>query len=296
VKKAAKCVICLGRLNNDDFKVKDSLVSGDYFSILECKNCGLGHTCPVPAEHNLGYYYKSVEYFSHTDKPRSLLQVVYQHVRKIMITKKIGFINKYSKNGKRILDYGCGTGDFLAKCVEKGWGACGLEPDIDARKIAEKSHNIKIADNLNELEHAETETFDVITLWHVIEHVYNLNETMIRLKKLLSENGVLVLAVPNRESYDAKHYKTKWGGYDVPRHLHHFNDKAIQSLAKRHGLIVIDRKPLIFDSFFVSLLSENQKFFPLRAVKALIIGSVSNIRAFFGLNPYSSLVYFLQSQ
>jgi len=296
VKEISNCVICQNELKGSDFKVKDYLVSEESFSLLECYDCGLVHTSPVPPEKSLGDYYKSSEYFSHTDKPKSLLQKIYFFVRKIMINKKIKFINNYCQNGEKILDYGCGTGEFLAKCVKNGLKAKGLEPDDDARKIAENLLKIKIAHGFDELEESEKGIFNVITLWHVIEHVYDLNNTMEQLKNLLSNKGTLVLAVPNRDSYDAKFYKSEWGGFDVPRHLYHFNTKAINSLAKIHGFCVIKRRPLIFDSFFVSLLSEKQKYFPLRVLNAIIIGSLSNIRAFLGLNPYSSQVYFLQKE
>jgi len=294
VKERINCVVCNKKLTDTGLRAIDSLVSGEEFSLIKCDSCHLIHTSPVPLENESSRYYQSEEYISHTEKPKSAFEKLYFFVRKAMINKKINFIKRNVEKQISILDYGCGTGDFLKKCIKTGWQGFGFEPDEKAREIAKGNSKTQVFDNLKQIEKLASNPLDVITLWHVIEHVYELDKAMKVFVDILNKNGFLVLAAPNYESYDACFYKIKWGGYDVPRHLYHFNEKAIIELGKKYGFELIQKKPLIFDSFFVSMLSENNGKSFTSFMKAIIIGGISNIKAMLGFRPYSSQVYFLK--
>lgn len=227
-------------------------------------------THPIPD--NIEAYYKSDTYISHTDTNKTLIDKVYKKVRTYTLHKKLKLINSYNKkDSRKILDIGAGTGDFLKICKENNWDVVGVEPSAKAREIAIKK-NINLIPTINSID----TKFDIITMWHVLEHVINLEDYIKTLKKLLTKNGVLIIAVPNYKSYDANYYKQHWAAYDVPRHIWHFSKNSISKLFLKVTMKVVKIKPMIFDSFYVSLLSEKNKHGTFNPIKAFIIGFISN--------------------
>lgn len=283
---ALTCPACGNHQFTIALKTRDFAVSGEEFSIISCTHCNLWITSPVPEEHELARYYQSATYISHQTKSRSLLDAVYFMARRLMLRKKLRLITKHQPPG-RLLDYGCGIGSFVAYAKGHGWDATGYEPTTVAQPAA--SAGATITTNPNDLEG----TFDVITLWHVLEHLPRLRHDVQQIEKMLAPGGLLVIAVPNRESWDAQHYQTHWAALDVPRHVWHFNPGNIENLLQKFRLQLVDRKPLILDSFFVSLLSERYKKTPppIHLIKAVWHGFVSNLKAQQTKN-YSSVIYF----
>ncbi|MDN4165591.1 class I SAM-dependent methyltransferase [Cytophagales bacterium LB-30] len=272
------------------FKIcKDYTVSGETFAIVECKNCGFKFTNPRPDEQSIGKYYESEEYISHTDKAQGFIQQVYKLVRGITLYRKYRLISKLVAKGK-ILDIGCGTGDFLTQFKDRNWEVRGVEKSTKSRAIAiEKNGNI-ISEDLSQI---EDQGYDVITLWHVLEHIHTLNETLTRIRKLVKKDGYIVIAVPNEASFDAKHYGEHWAAYDVPRHLYHFNQKTLKEIAKKNKLKVKKILPMKWDSFYVSMLSEKNKGNTNPFLKGLFMGLRSNTWARNHNNNYSSVLYIL---
>ncbi|MBI9040855.1 MAG: class I SAM-dependent methyltransferase [Lutibacter sp.] len=250
-------------------------------------------TIPKPPMEELDSYYESSEYISHTDSKKSIIDKVYQIVKKYTLNKKLKLINSFNTETKNLLDVGCGTGDFLATCNSNGWNVVGVEPNQSAKNLARQkiSSSSKIHQNIFEI---KLERFDVITLWHVLEHVPDLEEYISQLQKLLKPNGVLVVAVPNYKSFDAIHYKQFWAAYDVPRHLWHFSKKSIQLLFSKHKMRVSKILPMKFDAFYVSLLSEKYKTGKSNFLTAFFVGMQSNLKAMNKMN-YSSLIYVIKS-
>jgi len=278
---------------------KDYLVSGEQFDLLLDDTLDLLMTNPKPEAKKLASYYKSENYISHTDSKKSLLDRVYQRVRSYTLKKKLKLINSFHTEEKNILDIGAGTGDFLKTCAENGWSVNGVEPNKTARNIAAKKaiHNGGLFfESIDELKKEENAflSFDVITMWHVLEHVPNLDETIFNLKKLLKPEGVLIVAVPNFKSFDAAYYKEFWAAYDVPRHLWHFSQTAIRRLFFFQAMEVIQTLPMKFDSFYVSLLSEKNKTKKMKFLNAFFIGLRSNLKAK-KTNEYSSLIYVIKN-
>lgn len=278
---------------NTFLKVKDHSVSGEIFQLIKNETYGFLETHPQPSEEKLSEYYKTEDYISHTDAKRNLLERVYHIVRSISLKRKLKLINSFQSEGKKLLDIGCGTGDFLEIAQKNNWSISGIEPNAQARDIANKKTKNLVFET-KQLLNFEKHSFDVITLWHVLEHLPKLEDHVAVFKKLLKENGTLIIAVPNHKSYDAKYYKNFWAAFDVPRHLWHFNKTSISILFGTKNMIVVNTLPMKFDAYYVSLLSEKYKSGFMNPIKAFSIGLRSNIKAKRS-GESSSLVYVIKN-
>ncbi len=273
--------------------VKDHLVSEEEFELLVNKEFGFLETHPQPSAEKLPEYYKNENYISHTDSKRNLLEKVYHIIRSISLKRKLNLIDSYSIQEKNLLDVGCGTGDFLKIAKENKWIISGIEPNEKAREIANSKTNNSVF-NIEQLLEFPKQSFDVITLWHVLEHLPNLYEHVSVLKSLLKVKGSLIIAVPNYYSYDSNYYKNFWAAFDVPRHLWHFNQKSISKLFAKENMEVVKTLPMKFDSYYVSLLSEKYRSGWMNIFNAFRIGFTSNLKAKRS-REYSSLIYVIQN-
>jgi 2-polyprenyl-3-methyl-5-hydroxy-6-metoxy-1,4-benzoquinol methylase len=284
------CPVCTSQKINNHLICKDYLVSGESFAITRCVQCGFLFTSPRPTKDFISKYYDSSSYISHSDKTSSLKDLLYKIVRKNAVRKKAAMITKL-KTKKSILDYGCGTGYFLKACKKHGWNISGIEPNAVARLKASEHTGSIIHDTIDRIT-PETK-YGVITLWHVLEHIHALNETVDKLRKLLEKQGRLIIAVPNIDCLDARIYKEEWAAYDVPRHLYHFSQDTMKTFLANHQLRILKTLPMYFDSYYVSLLSEHSDKLLLNYVHAFINGYKSNAYAKKHHNNYSSLIYII---
>ena len=271
--------------------VKDFSVSGESFSLLLNEEYQLLKTHPQPTLDKLGSYYEFEDYISHTDGKRTLFEKMYHFVKRNAIRKKVSLIHSYQPLKGRILDIGAGTGDFLLEAKNQNWEILGIEPNDKAKGIA-IGKGIKFGDTIEKL---ESNSFDVITMWHVLEHVPDVEHQVAELKRLLKPSGTIIIAVPNFKSYDAKHYGAFWAAYDVPRHLWHFSKTAIEKLFDKQNMNLEDIKPMWFDSFYVSLLSEKYKTGKMNFVSGFFIGLISNLSGLFK-KEFSSHIYVLKNK
>ena len=270
--------------------VKDYSVSKETFDLYYDETLDMLITSPQPSLDNLGKYYESVDYISHTDSKRSLFEKSYHFVKGIALKNKLNLINSCNSSKGKLLDIGAGTGDFLLTSKENGWNTIGIEPSEKAKAIAVKK-GVEFSATTEEL---ESHTFDVITMWHVLEHVPNLENQIKELKRLVKPNGTIIIAVPNFKSYDAKYYGNFWAAYDVPIHFWHFSKTAIKLLFEKEEIKLEKVLPMKFDSFYVSLLSEKYKNGKMNFIKAFWIGLVSNWKANRSLE-FSSHIYVLKN-
>ena len=270
--------------------VKDYSVSQETFDLYHDEELDMLITHPKPSLENLGRYYESVDYISHTDSKRSLFEKCYHFIKSIALKNKLNLVNSLQPAKGSILDIGAGTGDFLSVVKENGWITIGVEPSDKAKAIA-KSKGVVFVEQTSEL---ENNSFDIITMWHVLEHVPNLDNQLKELKRLLKPNGNLIIAVPNFKSFDAKHYGIFWAAYDVPIHFWHFSKTAIKRLFAKEDMELVQVLPMKFDSFYVSLLSEKYKTGKMNFIKAFFIGLQSNWKARKNFE-YSSHIYVLKN-
>lgn len=279
------CPVCDAEKNELFLTVPDHMITKETFQVVRCSSCGFHFTNPIPQENEIGRYYKSEEYISHSSNNRGIVNKAYNVVRNITLKRKVKLISRLS-NGKQLLDVGAGTGHFLNSCKNADWDVQGLEPDQDAREFAKGNFDLHL-DPISDLYKIKDHSKDVITMWHVLEHVYNLKSDVSELVRILKLDGVLIIAVPNMSSKDAKHYQEHWAAFDVPRHLYHFQKESIIQLMDQFDLSCDEVLPMRFDSYYVSMLSEKYKQGNL--LSGVFNGLKSNLAANSG--GYSSQIY-----
>lgn len=272
-------------------EVEDFSVSKEKFELYLDETYQLLKTEPVPELDKLGSYYESPEYISHTDSKKTFFDKVYQIVKSKAIQNKFKILEDVHPTKGLLLDIGCGTAEFLVEGNNRGWTTLGLEPNQDARQLG-IDKGITMIDSLDNI---SDHSVDAITMWHVLEHVVNLDEQIKSLQRILKKGGTLLIAVPNFNSYDAKYYGKHWAAFDVPRHLWHFSQSSIPLLFNPYHFELVETYPMLFDSFYVSLLSEQYKTGKKNWFKAFSIGLKSNIEARNNLE-YSSLIYYLRKE
>ena len=292
MEKISKCLICGNTEFSLLFSCTDFVATGESFEISCCKECSFLFTNPRPSVNEIERYYQSNKYISHSKDKRGLMYKIYDIVRNYSIKKKIALIKNFHPNGE-LMDLGCGLGDFLNGVHKDGtFNATGVDVSIDAIKYVKEHFGLAVQHEKN-LDQFDENSFDIITQWHVLEHVHFLNERIVQLKRLLKLNGTLFIAVPNSNSWDAKHYKMFWDAYDVPRHLYHFNQKTFHLLMKKHGLKIIETHPLVFDSPYISMRSEQHQNKSFSFIRGCFFGLISTIMAQQN-RDHSSLLYIVK--
>lgn len=274
-------------------EIKDFSVSGETFELWECAACNLRFTQDVPTEDSIGTYYQSVDYISHSNTSKGLLNKVYQAVRKLTLQQKAKLIISQTVQKGSLLDIGAGIGAFLDTMQQKGWKVQGIEPDAGARRNARELFSLELMDT-HYLESLPAASFDAITLWHVLEHIHQLHPYIQKLKELLNPGGKIFIAVPNYTSADANIYGTYWAAYDVPRHLYHFTPVSIDKLMSRHQLKVSSKKRMWYDSFYISLLSSKYQKGKTNWITAVVNGIRSDIKAVLSKDSCSSIIYIVE--
>ncbi len=294
MEKLTSCPVCLGEKFKEVLSCTDYTTTKEEFVICQCSDCSFRFTNPRPDINESGKYYQSEDYISHTDSKKGILNKLYQIARDYMIaTKYESTVKKY--HAKSLVVYGCGTGDFLKYCIDKGHSAFGLEIDDNARKIA-LNKGCKEVYEPSHLSNISSDSADIITLWHVLEHIHDLHPTVKHFNRILNESGTLVIAVPNHESHDAKHYGKYWAAYDVPRHLYHFNIASMTRLMNEVGFKLIETRTMRLDPFYIALLSNKYQSGGMNPIKAIYIGLVSNLKTLFSIKNSSSIIYVFKKQ
>ena len=288
-----KCPWCQSEKAHKHLSLKDYFLTQEPFEILVCEDCGLLYTTPKPTDEKIGDYYKSEAYYSHQENKKGFIPRVYEAVKSVNLKHKIAIATQGKELG-RLLDIGCGVGDFLHFAEQNGWQCIGAEPSEDASSIAKKRIKAEIM-LPKDLEKLPDESFDVITMWHVLEHVSDLQWQVNQLNRLLKKGGRLVIALPNFRSYDAQYYKDKWAAYDVPRHLNHFSQDSIAKIFNINGLIQNQTQKLVWDAFYISFMSEKYRQKSLPLLRGIYRGMISNLKARKN-GEWSSLVYVFEKR
>lgn len=283
-----KCPWCGSNKAQINLWLKDEFLTKKDFHICECLNCGLLYTMPRPSKEKIGAYYKSDEYYSHQENKKGFVPRLYEAIKKINLKHKFRLASRDLPVGK-LLDIGCGVGDFLHIAEHNGWQCTGVEPSEEAREIARQriKGDLLYSEDLN---HLPDQSFDLITMWHVLEHVDDLKWQVAQLQRLIKPNGRIVIAVPNYRSYDGRFYNAYWAAYDVPRHLNHFNRTVITKIFKTSGLSLVSMDKLVWDAYYISFMSEQYKHHFMPLVRGVFRGLVSNAKARRS-GEWSSLVY-----
>lgn len=286
------CPVCHNETLRPLFKSVDYSHTQEEFEVLICSSCSFKVTKDAPTADKIGPYYESEDYVSHSDTQKGLFFKVYHVVRNYMLGKKAKMLPSGGSSNE-LLDIGCGTGYFLNHMKGKGWNVLGLEQDAKARQYGKEKFSLDVRDP-KELFKLELKKYTAVSMWHVLEHVHELDRYIESIKAILSDKGQFIVAVPNNDSLDAKHYGKYWAAWDLPIHLWHFNPKSMSVLMERHGFKIKAMKRLPFDSFYVSILSEKYK--GGNSIMGMIWGGLSYLKAFFDRKKCSSVVYIMEKK
>jgi 2-polyprenyl-3-methyl-5-hydroxy-6-metoxy-1,4-benzoquinol methylase len=289
-----KCPLCEGVSFIKKITCQDHTQSKEKFQIVSCETCGFTLTNPRPNNDSIDSYYKSEMYISHTNSSKGLFSWLYQTIRAHTIRRKVVLLKNLKKEGRH-LDIGCGTGEFLYACKKSGYKTEGIEPSALARKQAIKNHDLSVSQNTDLTQYSKSE-FDSISMWHVLEHIPNLNETISNFNKIIKPDGKIIIAVPNHECWDANYYNEYWAGWDVPIHFWHFSQNTIKRVFKKHKFNLVEKKAMVFDSYYVSLLSEEFMTGNKNFIKGFIIGLVSNLFGLLTKKGHSSIIYIFEKE
>ncbi|MBN1462962.1 MAG: class I SAM-dependent methyltransferase [Paludibacteraceae bacterium] len=294
--KIDTCPVCGNNKTSVAFSCTDYYATNETFDVEKCTACGFLFTQNFPAEDSIDHYYDTKEYISHSDTKKGIVNKLYHIARNKMMKKKAAIIEKHTYTSSRwLLDIGCGTGYFLAHMSKKGWSVKGIEKNKEAREFAHKNFAV-FSHSPKKLSDFEESSFGIVTLWHSLEHIENLNETLKTIRKLLVENGTVFIAVPNSASADADYYKQYWAAYDVPRHLWHFEPNTLKMIANNNGFGIEKMYPMPYDAFYISILSEKYKKTKFALLKGLLVGLKCYIKSINNKELSSSIVYVLRKK
>ncbi|MEE9166369.1 MAG: class I SAM-dependent methyltransferase [Candidatus Neomarinimicrobiota bacterium] len=248
-------------------------------------------THPLPHETRMGKYYESDDYVPHSEVPRGIIPLLYGNVQRLTLVQKRNLVERMAHfSGRRLLDLGCGTGAFLNTMHRAGWEVDGVEAHERARELVRKRYGLQVQAPDQWLK-SDSPGFDIVTLWHTLEHLHGLDRYLQRIRDGLRNDGFLFVAVPNYRSYDAEHYQTLWAAYDAPRHLYHFDFGSLATLFRKHRFRLFKIRHLPFDSFYVSMLSEKNGDGSL--VRGVWIGLRSYLQALPDPRRSSSILFIL---
>lgn len=288
----ANCLVCGNSQFSPAMEVADFSNTGEKFDLLDCQNCGFRFTSNPPDEAECGRYYQNENYISHSNTRKGIIAKLYHTVRDIMLYRKYKLLTRYS-NKKTLLDVGSGTGHFLNYLQRKGFNVKGVEMSDNARNFSIQNFSLDVKKTIDEID--SNSDYNFITLWHVLEHLYNPDRYMQIFRNLLSIDGTLIIALPNYSCYDSEKYKNHWAGYDVPRHLWHFKPKTFHDFAVKNGFKIISKHMMPFDPFYNALLSEKYKNSNLGILKGFLTGAVAYIKGVTSIDKASSIIYVLKS-
>jgi len=294
VKEVKKCPICGHDVFSLKFYCGDYFVSHEKFPIYTCQSCSFNFTQHVPEKDVISRYYEADDYISHSDTKKGLVNKIYHAVRKIMLLKKINILKKFHTIGT-LLDVGCGTGYFAHEMSLRGWNVFGVEPSTAAAGLAGSQFGLDVKDSLFAPDFQEKQ-FDLITLWHVLEHFDELDDALSTIATLLKDAGTVAIALPNVISYDAEKYNAYWAAYDVPRHNWHFSPETFEKLIARHGFCVRKIYPMPFDAFYIAMLSEKYKGASIHQLRGILTGIKSFFVCLKNKNKSSSLIYIIKKK
>ena len=256
------CPVCLNPVTAPALVGTDFLFesTSKTFTLYSCEACRCLFLHPMPDSREIERFYPA-DYWWNARRSGGLkkLESVY---RKLALHDHIAFITKAAGvRGVDVLDVGCGSGTLLGLLKQRGFRVNGLDFSPEAAAIAKAENGVDVAVGSLEEAHFPAESFDVVTLFHVMEHVTNPRLVLAQVSRVLKPNGVAILQVPNIESWQFKIFGARWYGLDIPRHVIDYSRNSMLKLLADSGFVVNrirhfnlrDNGPALVSSVFPSL-------------------------------------------
>jgi 2-polyprenyl-3-methyl-5-hydroxy-6-metoxy-1,4-benzoquinol methylase len=253
------CPLCGSPKTRFAFSCPDHLVTGEEFPLHQCNDCQFLYSGRLPSEADAQKYYDSPSYTPHaTDRKNLMMRTIGFCRTFIRQPIKRTWVRKWSKKRMgTLIDIGSGTGEFAVFMQKSGWAVTCIEPNQDARNFC-ASQGLTVFDT-DRVPTLPDHSFNVVTLWHVLEHVYDIHGTMQTIRRLLQPDGTAFIALPNYSSKEASWYGRMWTGYEMPRHPSHFSPATFAHLASMYDMEIVALRPFVLDAFYLSILSEQHR-------------------------------------
>ena len=289
----------------------DNSGKADWNLVRSCAS-GLIMLNPRPDSAEISRHYRNDGYdpYRNSRNSSSFKERTYLAARTLLLGYRAGIILKgWVKPLEEcaVLEIGCSTGDLLNYFHRRSGvpvnNLAGVEPDADSARHARECFGLNIFPSIA-AQSAEKKRFDRIVLWHTLEHIHAINETLHEVSAQLKPDGQLVIALPNPASFDAEYFRENWIAWDAPRHLYHFWPGTVEKLLALHGLSVFRRQPYFPDTVYNTLYSEglvrkrnesavgSRQSAVLRALKILNLIAKAAVDAIKGGARASSVVYY----
>jgi SAM-dependent methyltransferase len=288
------CPLCKSENISVKLNCTDFFVSQEVFPVMKCQECGFRFTQDYPDEKDIGRYYESEDYISHSNTSKGFSNKLYRLARNLMLRRKLFIVNKITvKKRGSLLDIGSGTGHFANTMKRGGWQVKGVEINEKARNFSKANFGLDIS-GPEDIPSLQTSGFDCITLWHVLEHFHDPFKYASEISRLLKPGGVCVIALPNSSSFDAEHFGKFWAAYDVPRHLWHFNPVTFRRFADKAGFKVEKTLTLPLDLFYISILSEKYSGSRMSFLTGMTVAKMYWFASIFKRERSSSIIYIMR--
>ena len=277
------CIICENNESVDYLQLTDRLsILPTNYHLVQCQ-CSFVYLNPRPKIDNISSYYPSEKYDPHYMSNKSIWIKFYHFVQFFTLRWKYSKIPDIHRS-RNLLDIGAGQGEFASFMSKRGWNVVIQDANID---IIDKNipHDYNFVKDLQQIN--ESESFNVITLWHSLEHIHNIKDLYSQINRLLAPEGVLLIAVPNLQAPEKKSFGVKWAAYDAPRHLYHFHPDSIKRLCMKYDFKIVRKFSLFQDSPYNILLSISNKSL-IQLLRAAIILFMTLIQSIYRGPDYSS--------
>jgi 2-polyprenyl-3-methyl-5-hydroxy-6-metoxy-1,4-benzoquinol methylase len=278
------------------FTATDNLVSGKGFVLKRCSMCCFTFTADPPDEKDIAKFYLSEDYISHSDKKQTLTDHFYHLARNYMLRKKYNLVRKISgRETGALVDIGSGTGYFADYMNGKGWSVKGVELSEQARDYSISRFGLTVV-SPSEVSVIKDGAADFVTLWHVLEHLYDPVMWLKEISRILKDDGKCIIALPNIKSDDAEWFGNEWAALDVPRHLWHFSPETLPAFINGHGFICKQVIPMPLDIYYISTLSYKNRGCRLPLLMGTVTGLLLTVRSLTKKDRASSLIFVISKQ
>lgn len=239
------CNLCSSDSFTTLFTLRDTLsLTNEIFRLVTCNQCGLVYLNPRPSAEQLDTFYPEEYWWRRGKKTNNVLSKLARNFeewyRTYLLNTEVRLLKKMLNKGSKILDVGCGRGDILYLCKRSGFETYGIELSEKAARNARIEYGLDVYQgSLFEIDFGPN-YFDAITFYHVFEHLPDSLRVLKKANRMLKDEGILVIQIPNIDSLQFKLFSKRWFGLSIPQHFYHFSSRTIEEMLKKANFEIVN--------------------------------------------------------